>query len=98
MPWFRDRRTDRALLAEQRSFARLQSAREGRSANSCSRSRSRSQTLSKRQERTKELEKNIEDLEGAVLDLEDNADQWTNWYDEWKSVFNRLWARLRYLQ
>ena len=45
-----------------------------------------------------ELEKKIEDLEGAVLDLEDNADQWTNWYDDWKSFFMRLWARLRYLQ
>ena len=98
MPWFAEKRTDRTLLAEQRLYAKLHSARSGRSPNSCSRSRSRSETLSKRKERMKELEKKIEDLEGAVLDLEDNADQWTEWYDDWKSVFMRLFARLRYLQ
>ena len=96
MPWFEEKRTDRTLRSEQRLFAKLHPSRSGRSPNSCSRSRSRSQTLSKIW--MNELEKNIEDLEGAVQDLEDNADQWTNWYDEWNSVLNRLWARLRYLQ
>ena len=33
-----------------------------------------------------------------MQDLEDNADQWTEWYDHWKSFFMRLFARLRYLQ
>ena len=95
MHWFRERRADRALRVEQRLS--VQSTRVGRRSNSRSRSRSRSQVLSTNQERMKPFEKR-EDLEGAVLDLEDNADQWTDLWDDWKSFFQRLWNRLRYLQ
>ena len=95
MHWFRERRADRELRKEQRMTAHFQSARFGRSSRSRSRSRSRSQTLSFK-ERMKDLEN--DDLEGAVLDLEENADQWSDWWDDWKSFFQRLWNRLRYLQ
>ena len=80
MPWFQDRRADRTVRMEQRLLNSLQeSARLGRSANSRSRSRSRCQTLSKKKERMTELENKIEDLAGAVLDLENNADEWADW-------------------
>ena len=45
-----------------------------------------------------ELEKRIEDLEAAVQDLEDNAEQWMSWWDHWTDFLNLLWRRLRYLQ
>ena len=95
MHWFRDRRADRVLRQEQRMTATFRTGRFGRSSRSRSRSRPRSQPLSSK-ERMDELEN--EDLEGAVLDLEDNADQWSDWWDEWKIFLNRLWSRLRYLQ
>ena len=46
----------------------------------------------------KELENKIEDLAGAVLDLENNADEWAHWWDDWKRVLQHLSNRLRYLQ
>ena len=99
MPCFQDRRADRTVRMEQRLLNSLQeSARLGRSANSRSRSRSRCQTLSKKKERTKELENKIADLAGAVLDLENNADEWADWWGDWKSFLQRLFNRLRYLQ
>ena len=99
MPWFQGRRTERTVRMEQWLLNSLQqSARLGRSANSRSRSRSRSQTLSKKKEWMKALETNIEDLAGAVLDLENNADEWTLWWDAWKSFLQHLFNRLRYLQ
>ena len=39
-----------------------------------------------------------EDMAGAVLDLEDNGDQWSNGLDEWKIFLKCRWSRLRYLQ
>ena len=93
MPWFQSRRTERTVGMEQ-----WQSARRGRSANSRSRSRSRSQTLSKKKEWMKALENKIEDLAGAVLDLENNADEWTIWWGAWKRFLQHLFNRLRYLQ
>ena len=52
----------------------------------------------KKKERMIELENSIEDLAGAVLDLENNADEWADWWDDWKSFLQRLFNRLRYLQ
>ena len=52
----------------------------------------------KEKELMKALENKIEDLAGAVLDLENNADEWTLWWDAWKSFLQHLFNHLRYLQ
>ena len=76
MRWFHDNRVDRSLRMEQRLAATFRTGGHGRSSRSRTRRRSRSQPLPKA--RMAELEARIEDLEGAMLDLEDNADQWAD--------------------
>ena len=96
MRWFHDKRVDRILRQEQRLAASSRAGGHGRSSRSRTRSQSWSQPLSRTQ--MAELEAHIVNLEGAMLDLEDNADQWADWWDAWKQFLNRLWCRLRYMQ
>ena len=95
MRWFHDKRVDRILRQEQRLAATFRTGGHGRSSRSLMRRGSWSQPLSKA--RMAELEARIEDLEGAMLDLEDNADQWADWWDAWKKFLTPMWYRFRYM-
>ena len=96
MRWFHDKRVDRILRHEQRLAASSRAGGHGPSSRSRTRSRSRSQPVSRA--RMAELEARIVDLEGAMLDVEDNADQWADWWDAWKKFLTLLWYRFRYMQ
>ena len=96
MRWFHDNRVDRSLRLEQRLAATFRTGGHGRSSRSLTRRGSWSQPLSKA--RMAELEARIEDLEGAMLDLEDNADQWAEWWDAWKQFLHVLWYRFSYMR
>ena len=96
MRWFHDQRVDRSLRKEQRLAASSRAGGHDPSSRSRKRSRSRSQPVSRA--RMAELEARIVDLESAMLDVEDNAYQWAEWWDAWKKFLNFQWYRFRYMQ